>query len=57
MRSFHSDSEYFEFLDGLNGALTSDIMLAAGRLAMEFPWLRPEEAKAICTDWRARKHR
>ena len=70
MRSLNPDSEYFEFLDELrdNGAVNT--VLAAAYLVREFPGLRSEEAKAICTpralcrslcslgrvDWRATYH-
>ena len=53
MRSLFSDASYFEFLDDLRESDGINIALAPGALIQEFPNLRSEEAKAICTDWRA----
>ena len=55
MRSLHSNSVYFQFLDSLNGELNPHPDLASLMLTQEFPTLRTEEAKAIYCDWRHRK--
>ena len=70
MRSLVADSECFAFLDDLAASGTVNTVLAASYLVREFPGLRVEEAKAICTpralcrslrslaraDWRATYH-
>ena len=56
MRSLVPDREYFAFLDALRDGGEVNTVLAATYLVREFPNLRPEEAKAICVDWRATYH-
>lgn len=56
MRNLLPDSEYFAYLDGLRDEGAVNTVLAASYLVREFPHLRPEEAKAICTDWRVTYH-
>lgn len=53
LRSLFPDSEYFDYLDALRDSGEVDSVLAASRLACDFPGLRHEEARAICSDWRA----
>ena len=70
MGGFYGDGEYFAFLDALHpkGTLSlaalarardggqANTVLAASLLVREFPGLRPEEARAVCADWRATYH-
>ena len=56
MRSLNPDSDYFEFLDELRDNGAANTVLAVSYLVREFPGLRSEEAKAICTDWRVTYH-
>ena len=52
MRYLNPDKDYFDYLDELRKSQGVNIVLAPGLLMREFPNLRSEEAKAICTDWR-----
>lgn len=56
MRSMHPDAEYFAFLDEMREKGEVSTVLASVALMEEFPGLRPEEAKAVCADWRATYH-
>lgn len=56
MRFLHSNSDYFAFLDSLDGEFSQHPNLASMALAAEYPVLRTEEAKAIYCDWRSAKH-
>lgn len=53
MRGFYSDGDYFVYLDALRDGGQARAVLAAILLVREFPGLRPEEARAVCADWRA----
>ena len=55
MRFLHSNSDYFAFLDSLDGEFSQHPNLASMALAAEYPVLRAEEAKAIYCDWRSAK--
>ena len=52
----YPDAEYFAFLDGLRDAGEMNTVMSPVALIDEFPGLRPEEAKAVCADWRATYH-
>ena len=56
MRNMYPDADYFAFLDGLRDAGEMSTVMAPVALIKEFPGLRPEEAKAVCADWRATYH-
>ena len=56
MRGFYSDGDYFAYLDALRDGGQANTVLAASFLVREFPGLRPEEARAVCADWRATYH-
>ena len=56
MRSIQSDAEYFAYLDEMRNAGEFNTVLAPVALLSQFPFLRAEEAKAICADWRATYH-
>lgn len=58
MRGFYSDGDYFAYLDALalRDGGRANTVLAASLLVREFPGLRPEEARAVCADWRATYH-
>lgn len=55
MRSLHSNSDYFKFLEGVGVDFRRHPNLASLALMLEFPTLRPEEAKAVFCDWRHSK--
>lgn len=56
MRNMYSDADYFAFLDELREKGEMNTVLAPVALIDHFPGLRPEEAKAVCADWRATYH-
>lgn len=56
MRNMYPDADYFAFLDGLRDAGEVSTVMAPVALIEKFPGLRPEEAKAVCADWRATYH-
>ena len=56
MRSMYPDADYFAFLDEMREKGEISTVLAPVALIDEFPGLRPEEAKAVCADWRATYH-
>jgi len=56
MRCDNPDVIYFGYLDGLRDRGEESTMLAPILLLKEFPCLHPEEAKAVCADWRATYH-
>lgn len=56
MRNMYPDADYFAFLDEMREKGEMSTVLAPVALIEEFPGLRPEEAKAVCADWRATYH-
>ena len=54
MRHLVADEAYYEYLDGLDDVYPGDISSAVVKVLEEFPNLRPEEAKSVCADWRAK---
>lgn len=56
MRDMYLDADYFAFLDEMRDRGEMSTVLAPVALIEEFPGLRPEEARAVCADWRATYH-
>lgn len=54
LRSIRPDGDYYAFLDTLDFSEGYDRNLASLRLMLEFPFLKGEEARAVCLDWTRR---
>lgn len=56
MKGMYQDADCFAFLDEMRDKGEMSTIMALVALIEEFPGLRPEEAKAVCADWRATCH-
>lgn len=53
MRNMYPDSKYFDHLGGLRRSGEWNSVLAPVSLMEAFSGLRADEARAVCSDWRA----